>query len=178
MAYGSSEWNCPYCRTKLSGHEIEYIQGGTSVACRGCGAFLSSHSFGSTDGALIDRPISPQPSYPPRYQPPRKKGNGALFFWVGFIVMSLGLYSWIFPIPIFELTYYGELFGAIAVVKGLFDLKKEAYNPSAIQFMIGGLALWVAGWFSWLVYIPFLSDFFVGELAGIGLIIIGYMKTK
>jgi len=178
MAYGSSELNCPYCGTPLTGQEIEYIRGGTSVGCRKCGTFISQNSFGSTEGDLVERPISPQPSYQSRYQPPRQKGNGALFFWVGFIVMSLGLYSWIFPIPIFELTYFGELLGAVAVVKGLSDLKKEVANPSAIQIMIGGLALWVAGWFSWLVYIPFLSDFFVGELAGLGLIIIGYMKSK
>ena len=178
MAYESSEQTCPYCRTQLTRQEIEYLQGGTSVGCRGCGAFLSPHSFGSTGGELIDRPVSQQTPARPRWQPPPRRGNGALIFFIGFVIMSLGLYSWIYYIPIFDLTIFGEILGAGIVVKGLSDLRKEVANPSAIQIMIGGLALWCAAWLSWIIYIPVLSDAIIGELAGLGLIVIGYMKTK
>ena len=92
--------------------------------------------------------------------------------------MSLGLYSWIFYIPIFELTYLGELLGAVAVVKGLYDLRKETTNPSAFWIMVAGLLLWIGAWLSYLIYIPILSDAFIGEFGGLGLILFGFLKSR
>jgi len=179
MTYYSSELNCPFCGTILTGQEIEFIQRDVSVRCRGCGTILTKEKFQSTGPNLIETPIPPQGLISPSYQPPpRKRGSGAIIFFIGFIVLSLGLYSWIFYIPIFDWTYYGELLGAIAVVKGLSDLRKEVANPSAIKIMAAGLLLLVAAWLSWIIYIPILTDGFIGEFGGIGLIIFGYLKSR
>lgn len=179
MTYYSSELGCPYCGTQLTGQEVEYLRGGTSVRCRECGTILTKDSFQITGPGLTETPVSPQRSYSPRYQPPpQRRGYGALIFFIGFIVLSLGLYSWFFYIPIFSSVWYGELLGAIAVVKGLSDLRKEASNPSAFKIIIVGLVLWIAAWASYLIYIPILSDGFIGEFGGLGLIIFGYLKSR
>ncbi|MFW9844663.1 MAG: DUF3953 domain-containing protein, partial [Candidatus Thorarchaeota archaeon] len=177
----SSELNCPYCGTQLTGYEIEYIQQGTSVRCRRCGTILSKDQFQTTGANLQEHPISPQATESPWQQPsspPPQKGNGAIIFFIGFVVFSLGLYSWIFYIPIFDLTYYGEILGAIAVVIGLSNLRKEVANPSAIMIMAAGVFLWIAAWLSWIIYIPILTEGFIGEFGGLGLIIFGYLKSR
>ncbi len=178
MAYDSSELNCPYCATMLTGQEIDFIQRGTSVRCRGCGSLLTHNSFEPTGGTLIDLPISPQSSTSYRYQQPPRRRVGALIFFLGFIILSLGLYSWVYYIPIFNEFIFGEIFGAIAVVKGIYDLRKEAANPSAIWIMVAGLLLWIAAWLSWFIYIPVLSTGFLGEIGGLGLIALGYSKSR
>ncbi len=178
MSYDSSELICPYCHTKLTGQETDFIQRGTTVRCRECGTLLTKDMLESTGGALIDLPISPQGSISPGYQPPPRRGAGAIFFFIGFIILSLGLYSWVFYIPIFNEFIYGEILGAVAVVKGLSDLRKEAVNPSAIRIMALGLLLWIGAWLSWFIYIPILSDAFIGEFSGLGLIIFGYLKSR
>ena len=127
---------------------------------------------------MIDHPISPQGSISPGYQPPRRRGSGALVFFIGLVIFSLGLYSWVFYIPIFNEFIFGELFGGLAVAKGLFDLRREAANPSAIRIVIVGLLLWIGAWLSWFFYIPILSDGFIGEFGGIGLMIFGYLKSR
>lgn len=178
MSNYSSELSCPYCGTRLTGQEIDFIQRGTTVRCRECGTLLTKDRFESTGGALIDLPISPQGSISPGYQPPPRRGTGAIIFFIGFIILSLGLYSWVFYIPIFNEFIYGEIIGAIAVVKGLSDLRKEVANPSAIRIMALGLFLWICAWLSWLIYFPILSDAFIGEFGGLGLIIFGYLKSR
>ena len=178
MSNYSSELSCPYCGTRLTGQETDFIQRGTTVRCRECGTLLTKDRFESTGGVLIDIPISPQGSISPGYRPPPRRGAGAIFFFIGFIILSLGLYSWVFYIPIFNEFIYGEILGAVAVVKGLSDLRKEAANPSAIRIMAVGLFLWIGAWLSWFIYIPILSEGFVGEFGGLGLIIFGYLKSK
>ncbi len=178
MSNYSSEPGCPYCGTRLTGQEIDYIHSGASVRCRECGTILTKDQIEPSREVLTEQPFSPQVSTTPRYQPPPRKRTGALVFFIGFIVFSLGLYSWIFYIPIFDLTYYGEILGAIAVVKGLSDLRKEVSNPSAIRIMAVGLLLWIGAWMSWIIYIPVLTEGFVGELGGLGLIIFGYLKSR
>lgn len=178
MAYNYSELNCPFCASQLTGQEIEFIQRGTTVRCRGCGTLLTKQSFEPIGGDLIEPTVSPQAPIRPAYQQPPRKRAGALVFFIGFIIFSLGLYSWIFYIPIFDLTYYGEILGAIAVVKGLSDLRNEAANPSAIKIMIVGLALWIGAWLSWFIYIPVMSEGFIGEFGGLGLIIFGFLKSR
>ena len=178
MTYHSTELNCPFCGAQLTGYEIEYITKGTSVRCAVCRTIITKDSFQTTRGDLIDRPAPPQRMAIPSYQQPVRKGSGALVFWVGFIIFSLGLYSWVFYIPIFDLTFYGEILGAIAVVIGLSNLRKEVTNPSAIIIMIAGLLLWIAAWLSWMIDIPILSNGFFGEFGGLLLIIYGYLKSR
>lgn len=178
MSNYSSELNCPYCGTRLTGQEIDFIQRGTSVRCRECGTILTKEQFESTGADLIVTPITPQGSITPGYQAPPRRGSGALVFFIGLIILSFGLYSWVFYIPIFNEFIYGEILGAIAVVKGLSDLRKEVRNPSAIKIMVAGLILWIMAWLSWFIYIPIMSEGFVGEFGGLGLIIFGYLKSR
>jgi len=72
----------------------------------------------------------------------------------------------------------GEILGAIATVIGLSNLRKESTNPVGVNIMIIGVAVWLVGWMSWLVYIPILSDFYYGEATGLILIIYGYIMSK
>lgn len=178
MSDYSAELNCPFCGIQLNGYEIEYIQKGTSVRCTGCGTILSKDTFQSTEEYLIERPISPQGLISPKYQTPPRRRSGALVFFIGFIILSLGLYSWVFYIPIFNEFIFGEILGAIAVVKGIVDLRTEAVDPSGIRIMMVGLLLWIAAWLSWFVYIPVLSLGYVGEFGGFGLIVFGYWKSR
>ena len=177
MSNYSSEPSCPFCGTRLTGQESDFIRSGASVRCRECGTILTRDTFEPSGADLTEQPFSPQVTTTPRHQQPPRNRTGTLVFFIGFIVFSLGLYSWIFYIPIFDLTYYGEILGAIAVVKGLSDLKKEASDPSAIRFMVAGVLLWIGAWLSWIFYIPVLSNAFIGEFGGLGLIIFGYLKS-
>jgi hypothetical protein len=112
------------------------------------------------------------------FRPARKKGSGALIFFLGFASLTLGLYSWFLPIPFFSSTFSGEILGAIATIIGLFSLSREATNPADVGIMTLGLGAWIAGWLSNIVYIPVLSDSFLAEFAGIGLILFGYLRTR
>ncbi len=178
MSDYSSELNCPFCATILTGQEIDFIERGATVRCRECGTLLTKEQFESTGPDLIVTPIAPQGSITPGYQAPPRRGSGALIFFIGLVVLSLGLYSWVFYIPLFNDFFYGEILGPIVVVKGLSDLRKEARNPSAIKIMIAGLLLWIMAWLSWFIYIPVLSEGFIGEFGGLGLIVFGYWKSK
>ncbi|MGY5854899.1 MAG: hypothetical protein RTU92_15125 [Candidatus Thorarchaeota archaeon] len=169
--------SCPFCGTRLSVQEVEYINSNVSVRCRECGSLLSRDQFESVSDSS-EVPIYPQRSFSPRYQSPSRSNTGAFVFFIGFIVLSLGLYSWFFYIPIFDTTYLGEILGAAAVLYGLAAIRKEAADPSAFPLMIGGLLLWCAAWFSWIVYIPILSEAFIGEFGGLALIIFGYLKSR
>lgn len=157
--------------------EIDFIRSGASVRCRECGTILTKDQFESGP-TPIEVLISPQRSYSPGYQTPPRNRTGTLVFFFGFIVFSLGLYSWVFYTPIFEVDYHGEIFGTIVVMYGLSVLRKEAANPSAIWIMAGGLLLWITAWLSWMFYIPILSEAFIGEFGGLSLIIFGYLKSR
>ena len=178
MTYSSSNLYCPYCGTQLSEQEVEYVQGGISVRCRECGSILTKDSFQATRSGQTEGPTTTPSSYSPQYQPPPQRGNGTAIFFIGFIVFSLGLYSWVFWIPIFDLTYYGEILGAIAVVKGLSDLRKELPNQTGFMIMVGGVLVWIIAWISWIIYVPIFSEGFIGEFGGLGLIIFGYLTGR
>lgn len=178
MSNYSPEPSCPFCGTRLTGQETDYIYSGASVRCRECGVILTKDQIEPSREVLTEQPFSPQVTTTPRYQQRPRNRTGTLVFFIGFIVFSLGLYSWIFYIPIFDLTYYGEILGAVAVVKGLSDLKKEASNPSAIRFMVAGVLLWIGAWLSWIIYIPILSSGFIGEFGALALILFGYLKSR
>ena len=177
MSNYSSEPSCPYCGSSLNQQEIDFLQHGTSVRCQRCGSFLTIDQVQSTRVDLVDSYQTPVRTAP-SYEPAKKKGAGVFIFFIGLVVFSLGLFSWVFYIPIFSDGYYGELFGIILLVKGISDLRKEARNPSGIWIMLAGLFLWIMAWVSWLTYIPILSDGFIGEFGGLGLIIFGYLKSR
>ena len=178
MSNYSSEPSCPFCGTRLTGQETDYIYSGASVRCRECGVILTKDQIELSREVLTEQPFSPQVTTTPRYQQRPRNRTGTLVFFIGLVIFSLGLYSWVFYIPIFNEFIFGELFGGLAVAKGLFDLRREAANPSAIRIVIVGLLLWIGAWLSWFFYIPILSDGFIGEFGGIGLMIFGYLKSR
>ncbi|MFW9848917.1 MAG: hypothetical protein ACFFF4_07235 [Candidatus Thorarchaeota archaeon] len=171
--------SCPNCGTQLTELEISSIQNGSIVKCRGCSYIISSEGAypgGTSDGSMVRDPYSTSTA-PGQWTQQRGTKPTTIFF-IGLVILSLGLYSWIFYIPLFSEFYFGELIGGIAVLIGLRGIWSQASDKSGAWFIIGGLLLYIVGWLSWLVYIPIFSDFFFGEIGGLVLIFLGYQKVR
>lgn len=67
MSNYSSVPSCPYCGTRLTEQEIDYIQGGVSVRCRECGSLLARDQFETSGPTPTEVPVSPQRSFSPGY---------------------------------------------------------------------------------------------------------------
>jgi hypothetical protein len=179
MAFETSGRSCPNCGTQLNEFEINEIEEGTVVRCRSC-------SYIITREGVYPSGVGPGPTTSGTYPPPLQQGSRTqqggfspmVIFFIGFAILSIGLYSWIFYIPLFSEFFFGEIIGGIALIIGLRGLWNETSDPSGFWILLGGLAIWILAWLAWFIYIPLLSDFFIGEIGGLVLIFLGYQRLK
>ncbi|MHA2425604.1 MAG: hypothetical protein ACXAEF_12505 [Candidatus Thorarchaeota archaeon] len=129
MAFESSGRNCPNCGASLTDLEISSIESGSVVRCSSCSHMVTKE--GSYPAGATTAPTS-SGTYTPAWErgPQRSSGGGGggmgqCIFFIGIVLLALGLLSWIIYIPIFSSFFFGEIGGALLMYIGWQKMKND-----------------------------------------------------